>query len=78
MTPPNATPTRADVLREFRTYYQSDLIYDMADEIVRLRAQRDAMIRRVEALPKYAHPLKPDRMVMLDAVLAALRERGDA
>ena len=108
MTPPNATPTRADVLRdriawvkglaivsdhgvrlnagsyvtchEYRAQAEA-LIDAMADEVLRLRAHRDAMIRRVEGLERYGADMRiRDDGALLSrvAVLAVLREGGDA
>lgn len=95
MTPPNATPTRADVLREYTARLNgcdpvacldcADVVRElMADEILRLRAQRDAMIRRVEAISGYdesdiwyMRPRRPMYLIDRAAVLAALREGGD-
>ncbi len=87
-----STPTRADVLREFSTprvsHTSSGFHWDgktwdeptresLADEIVRLRAHRDAMIRRVEMMPTRYVNLAVHDAVSRAAVLAALREGGD-
>lgn len=89
MTTPNPTPTRADVLREYSERFPwnfAQFADALADEIVRLRAEREAMIRRVEALERYDAEAEYDEVVMaqhLDgcwlkrsAVLAALRDGG--
>lgn len=93
MTEPNATPTRADVLREHAVppcrsadceCDSCDAARSLADEVLRLRTRWDAMIRRVEALRGYddsdiwyMRPRRPMYLIDRAAVLAALREGGE-
>lgn len=88
MSEPNATPTRADVLREFSTprvsHTSSGFHWDgktwdeptresLADEIVRLRGQRDAIRKKLEAITDV---VDDTTAAEIDAVLAALRDGG--